>query len=83
MSKDTWYGLSRDGEQRQIAHDALMRWALDHDAQFQVGWSHHFTDRAGTRLVRGDTPIATARAQGWNDLADLLAAAGFRDATPA
>lgn len=70
-SGELWMGLSRDGEPRQITHAELMQWAYRNEQQFTVGWSNHYTDPKGTRLVRGDH-VAEARKQGWNDLADRL-----------
>jgi hypothetical protein len=78
-SEDVWYGLDRNGGQLRIRHCRLMDWALRTDEQFQVGWSYHYTDPNGARLVRGPRMIATARTAGWNDLADLLEASGFAD----
>lgn len=75
---ETWYGLAPDGSKVMIQHLDFMEWAFRNEKQFSVGWSHTYVQN-GKRLVRGPKMIATARAEGWNDLADQLASFGFED----
>lgn len=78
MSDTKWYGLGPNGEERAVEHAELMKWAYDHEQQFQVGWSDAISIN-GTRLVRGKRKIAAARAKGWDDLANKLVTFGVRD----
>ena len=75
---ETWYGLDDNGGELMIDHKELMNWAVNHNLNFSVGWSHRF-ERTSERLVRGPKMLSVARAAGWNDIADKLKEFGFED----
>lgn len=56
-----WFGLSASGKRLMLTPDAMSRWALDNNVQFQVGWSNHYQLPDGARMVRGENPTAIVR----------------------
>lgn len=62
-----WYGMTSGGRKVHITHEELMKWAMENDQQYNVGWSHAVEMPDGTRLAR---TREAALQKGWKDVAE-------------